>query len=178
MIIEKTEFNGLYVSKLDKKEDERGYFARFYCFEEYLKLGLIGNISQANIASNKKANTFRGMHYQIPPHQETKIITCLQGSLIDFVIDLRKDEPTYKKSFHMKLDSKNRKSLIIPKGFAHGYLTLEDKTEVFYLVDEPFNPSFERGIRWNDTSFNIDLPENPEIVSEKDSTWENFKEEL
>ena len=177
MIIEMTEFKDLFVSKLDKKKDERGYFARFYCFEEYLKLGLINNISQANIASNNKANTFRGMHYQIFPHQETKIITCMQGSLIDFVIDLRKDESTYKKSFQIKLDSRDRKALIIPKGFAHGYLTLEDKTEVFYLVDEPFNPSFERGIRWNDSYFDLDLPQRPEIISEKDSSWDNFKEE-
>ena len=101
----------------------------------------------------------------------------MQGSLIDFVIDLRKDESTYKQSFQIKLDSRDRKALIIPKGFAHGYLTLEDKTEVFYLVDEPFNPSFERGIRWNDSSFDLDLPKRPEVISEKDSSWDNFKEE-
>ncbi len=178
MIIEKTKFNGLCISKLDKKKDSRGYFSRFYCFKEFLELGIVNNISQANIASNIKAHTFRGMHYQVPPHQETKIITCLQGSLIDFVIDLRKDEPTYKKSFQIRLDDKERKAFIIPKGFAHGYLTLEDETEVFYLVDEPFNPSSERGIRWNDLAFNLDLPQNPEFLSDKDSSWINYEEEI
>lgn len=177
MIFEKTDFAGLFVSYLDKKEDERGFFSRFYCFEEFKNLGLLNNISQANLSYNKKKNTFRGMHYQIAPYEETKIITCLKGALIDYVIDLRREEPSYMKSFEIKLTANDKNALIIPKGFAHGFFTLEDNTEAFYLVDEPFSPGAERGIKWDDPFFSLNLPIAPEVISEKDASWEDFIQE-
>ena len=150
MIFEETDFEGLFVSSLDKKEDERGFFSRFYCFDEFKDIGVLNNIAQANISFNKNKYTFRGMHYQVAPHEETKIITCLKGSLIDYVIDLRKEKSSYMKSFQIKLTERDKNALIIPKGFAHGFFTLEDDTEAFYLVDEPFSPEAERGIKWDD----------------------------
>ena len=176
MIFEKTDFAGLFVSFLDKKEDERGFFSRFYCFEEFKNLGVLNNIAQANISHNKKKYTFRGMHYQIAPHEETKIISCLKGSFIDYVIDLRREEPSYLKSFQIKLTENDKNALIIPKGFAHGFFTLEDDTEAFYLVDEPFSPGAERGIKWDDPLFKLILPVPPEVISEKDTSWKNFNQ--
>ena len=175
MIIENTEFEGLCISRLDKKQDNRGYFARFYCFEEFKKIGLLNNIAQANISENPKELTFRGMHYQVKPYQETKIVTCLKGAIIYFVIDLRKEQPTFMKSFQLELNEENQTALVIPKGFAHGYLTLKKNTRVFYLVDEPFSPKSENGLRWDDPSFDLKLPESPRVISDKDASWENFQ---
>ena len=174
MIIENTEFEGRHISKLDKKKDNRGYFARFYCFEEFKNLGLLNNIAQANISDNPKKLTFRGMHYQVSPYQETKIVTCLKGAIIDFVIDLRKEKPTFMKSFQLELNEENQFTLVIPKGFAHGYLTLKKDTRVFYLVDEPFSPESENGLRWDDPSFDLKLPEAPRVISEKDASWKDY----
>ena len=177
MIFEETDFEGLFVSSLDKKEDERGFFSRFYCFDEFKDIGVLNNIAQANISFNKNKYTFRGMHYQVAPHEETKIITCLKGSLIDYVIDLRKEKSSYMKSFQIKLTERDKNALIIPKGFAHGFFTLEDDTEAFYLVDEPFSPEAERGIKWDDSAFDLSLPVSPEVISKKDTSWKNFNEE-
>ena len=177
MIFEETDFEGLFVSSLDKKEDERGFFSRFYCFDEFKDIGVLNNIAQANISFNKNKYTFRGMHYQVAPHEETKIITCLKGSLIDYVIDLRKEKSSYMKSFQIKLTERDKNALIIPKGFAHGFFTLEDDTEAFYLVDEPFSPGAERGIKWDDPAFDLSLPVSPEVISKKDTSWKNFNEE-
>jgi dTDP-4-dehydrorhamnose 3,5-epimerase len=169
-----TEIAGLYTIDLKKLEDERGFFARAFCKEEFDSMGLESNVVQANMSFNKAAGTIRGMHYQKSPYQETKFIRCLSGSIYDVVIDLRKDSPTYLKSFGIELTSENRTALFIPKDFAHGFITLQDNTEVMYLVSQMYVPGAEKGIRWNDPQFAIKWPMAPIQISSKDASWEDY----
>lgn len=169
-----TEIAGLYTIDLNKLEDERGFFARAFCKEEFDSMDLESNVLQANMSFNKVAGTIRGMHYQKSPYQETKFIRCLSGSIYDVVIDLRKDSPTYLQSFGVELTSENRTALFIPKDFAHGFITLQDNTEVMYLVSQMYVPGAEEGIRWNDPQFAIKWPMEPIQISLKDANWEDY----
>lgn len=169
-----TNISGLYTIDLEKIEDERGFFARAFCKAEFDNMGIESNVVQANMSFNKVAGTIRGMHYQKSPYQETKFIRCLNGSIYDVVIDLRKDSPTYLQSFGIELTSKNKTALFVPKDFAHGFITLQDNTEVMYLVSQTYVPGAEEGIRWNDPLFAIKWPMEPTEISSKDANWDDY----
>lgn len=168
MIFTETKLKGAFVLDIKKLEDERGFFGRSWCANEMKDHGLNANICQANTSLSKQKGTLRGMHYQLDPYQETKLIRCTHGSIYDVIIDLRPDSPTYKDWFGIELSRDNYKMLYVPEDFAHGFVTLEDDVEVTYLVTQFYTPGAEAGIRWNDPGFNIKWPLTPEVISDKD----------
>jgi dTDP-4-dehydrorhamnose 3,5-epimerase len=176
MIFEKTNFHQLVIIKPELNQDVRGIFSRTFCKEEFEENGLDSNIAQCNTSFNNKKGTLRGMHYQIHPHEEIKLVRCTRGSMFDVVIDLRKNSNTYKLWFGITLSANNRFALYIPKGFAHGFVTLEDNTEVLYQMSDFFQPNSAKGVRWNDESFKIDWPVDVSIISNKDKSYSNFEE--
>ena len=175
MKIEKTSLEGCVLIHDTYFEDERGFFARSFCRNEFAKHGLNPELVQCNISFNKTAGTLRGMHYQAEPHHEDKLVRCTRGSILDVIIDLRHDSLTYCQWLAVELSAGNYKSLYIPAGFAHGYQTLEDDTELFYQMSEYFKPEVARGIRWNDPVFGIDWPEPVLVISEKDNNYPDYK---
>lgn len=174
MIFRETELEGVYIIEPEKKYDERGFFARAWCAEEFEAKGLVSRFVQCNISYNKVKGTVRGMHYQCKPYEETKLVRCTRGVIFDVVIDLRPESPTYCKWLALQLSGRNYKMLYIPGGFAHGFQTLEDDTEVFYQMSEFYHPECSRGIRWNDPFFKIVWPEEIKLISEKDSSYPDF----
>ncbi len=176
MKYKETLLRGVLIVKLDRIEDDRGYFARTWCAQEFEEHGLNNTVAQCNTAWNKRRGTLRGMHYQIDPYSEVKLVRCIRGAVFDAVIDLRPGSPTYLKTFHIELSEDNHRMLYIPEGFAHGYLTLTDGAEVFYQVSQFYTPGAEAGIRWNDPLFDIPWPlSEPAVISEKDQQWPNYK---
>ena len=175
MILKETMLKGAYVIQIEKLEDERGFFARAWCKKEFEEYGLKTLPVQANIAFSQKKGTLRGMHYQVSPFKEAKLVRCIKGEIFDVIIDLRSDSSTYMKWMGMELSADNHNMVYIPEDFAHGYQCLTDNTEVFYQVSEFYSAEFERGIRWNDPAFSIDwkLTENL-VISEKDMIWPDF----
>jgi len=172
MKIINTPLNDLILLQKDIFEDDRGTFSRAYCRHFLDEHGIVSDFVQANIATNRKKNILRGMHYQVGDHQEDKLIECVDGMILDVVIDLRKGSSTFGEHYSVELELGT--SLLVPKGFAHGYLTLTDTCVVIYHVTAAYAPGSERGVRWNDPSFQVDWPvENP-LVSEKDSNWPAF----
>lgn len=171
-----TPLKGAFVIDLEKREDERGFFARAWCQKEFEAHGIYRLPVQANMSYNKKAGTIRGMHYQAAPNQESKLIRCINGAIYDVIIDLRKNSPTYKQWFGIELNAENRTMLFVPEDFAHGFLALEDHSEVMYQVSAFYNFESERIIRYDDPSFGIKWPIEVTVVSEKDITTPNFKE--
>ncbi len=172
-----TPLKGAFVMDLEKRGDDRGFFARFFCEREYQQHGLDHKIVQENTSFSKYRGTLRGMHYQLAPKGEDKIVRCLRGALLDVIIDLRPDSPTFKKHFKIELTAENRSMLYVPKGFAHGFITLTEDTEAFYLVTEFYAPECERGVRWNDPQFGISWPMEPVVISDKDRAHPDFKPE-
>lgn len=175
MIFSKTKLNGVFVVEPEKIEDARGFFARCFCQKEFESTGLNPRIAQCNISYNKKRGTLRGMHYQSMPMAEDKLVRCTRGAIYDVIVDLRSDSVTYCKWISIELNEHNYKAVYIPKGLAHGFLTLEDDSEVFYQMSEFFEPSCARGIRWNDPAFNIKWPLEYLIISEKDKSYKDFQ---
>lgn len=171
-----TPLKGAFVIDLEKREDERGFFARAWCQKEFESHGIYRLPVQANMSYNKKAGTIRGMHYQAAPNQESKLIRCINGAIYDVIIDLRKDSPTYKQWFGIELNAENRTMLFVPEDFAHGFLALKDNSEVMYQVSAFYNFESERIIRYDDPSFDIKWPIEVTVVSDKDITTPNFKE--
>jgi dTDP-4-dehydrorhamnose 3,5-epimerase len=169
-----TPLEGAFLIDLEKRSDERGFFARLFCCEELAQQGLDGQFVQANNSLSKEKGTLRGMHYQLPPMAETKLIRCIQGSLYDVILDLRPLSKTFGMSFGAILSQTNRQMMYVPKGFAHGFMTLEPDTEILYLVSTPYAKDLERGIRWNDPQFKIAWPETPNIISQRDQHFPNF----
>lgn len=174
MIFNETKLKGAFVIEPEKLDDKRGFFARTWCVREFEEHGLNPNLVQCNISFNTKRGTLRGMHYQMAPHEEAKLVRCTMGSIYDVIIDLRSDSPTYKQWFHVDLSADNRKMIYIPEGFFHGFLTLQDNTEVFYQMSEFYAPECAIGIRWNDPSFGMDWPGDVLVISEKDRTYPDF----
>jgi dTDP-4-dehydrorhamnose 3,5-epimerase len=170
-----TKLKGAYIIEIDRIEDDRGFFARSWCQKEFTERGLNPNLVQCNISFNHKKGTLRGMHYQIKPHEEAKLVRCTQGAIYDVIIDIRMESPTFKEWVAVELTAENRKMLYIPEGMAHGLQTLEDNTEVFYQMSDFYHPDSARGIRWNDPAFQIKWPdaENP-IILEKDRNYRDF----
>ena len=176
MIFSETKLSGAYVINIEKKEDERGFFARILDKDEFSKIGLESEFIQSSISFNKKRGTLRGMHYQIEPYEESKFVRCTQGKIFDVIVDLRKNSKTFKKWISLELSSLNHKILYIPKGFAHGFQTLEDNTEVNYDITQVFSPKYSRGITWNDSTFKIKWPLDITLISKKDKEYKPFLE--
>lgn len=172
MIFNEIPLKGAFEIELNKLGDERGFFARTFCINEFNDLNLNTNWVQCNMSMSKEKGTLRGMHYQINEAAETKLVRCTKGSILDVIIDVRTDSPTYLQHFKVELNENNHKMLYIPTGFAHGFLTLEDHIEIFYMVSNFYNKDLERGIKWDDPKVGIDWGiENP-ILSEKDEKYE------
>lgn len=175
MIFNPTPLKGAFLIEPQKLEDERGFFARTWCAKELAKHGLITRLAQCNISFNRQKGTLRGMHFQAAPHAEAKLVRCTAGSIYDVIIDLRPKSETFKKWFAVELSAKNYKALYIPEDFAHGFLTLEKNTEVFYQMSEFYYPDAARGIRWNDPSFCVGWTHEICVVSERDLSYPDFK---
>jgi len=172
-----TPLKGAYLIDQEFKTDERGFFSRVYCEEEYQNYHIESNFVQINNSLSHLKGTLRGLHYQLPPYQEAKIVRCIKGAMFDVIVDLRKDSQTFLKWYAAELTSENRLQMYVPKGFAHGFLTLEDNTEAFYLTSEFYNHECERGIRYNDPVINITWPLIPSVVSKKDAELAEFNAE-
>ena len=168
MIFTETTLKGAYVIEAERKEDERGFFARTCCQEEFRARGLSPRVAQCSVSFNENKGTLRGMHYQVAPHQETKLVSCVRGAIYDVIIDLRPDSPTYCHWFAVDLSAENYKMLYIPEGFAHGFQTLEDTSEVFYQMSESYYPQAARGVRWDDPAFGIEWALECKVISAKD----------
>ena len=175
MIFRETKLKGAFIIEPERLEDERGLFARTFCKEEFKAHGLNSRVVQCNISFNKKKGTLRGMHYQVAPHEEAKLVRCTRGAIYDVIVDLRPDSPTFKQWVAVELTADNHRMLYIPEGFAHGFQTLEDNTEVFYQMSESYHPESARGIRWDDPMFGIKWPNvRHRIVSEIDQSYADF----
>ena len=163
---------GAYLIEIDRFEDERGFFARTWCCRELEQRGIESRIVQANISQNLKAGTVRGMHFQKPPHEEAKFVRCTAGRIEDVIVDIRPESKTYLQWASVELSAENYRTLYIPKGFAHGFQTLADNSEVFYLHTEFYSPESADGLSWNDPALGIDWPiPDATIISEKDRNW-------
>ena len=175
MIFNETKLKGAYIIEVEPFEDERGSFARTFCREEFETHGLNSFVAQCNISHNRRKGTLRGMHYQIAPHAEAKLVTCLAGSIYDVIIDLRPDSITYCHWLAVELSARHPRNLIyIPEGFAHGFQTLEDDTEVFYQMSHSYVSKAARGVRWDDPAFAIDWPDRPRTLSDRDNNYPDF----
>lgn len=168
MIFKELPLAGAFLIEPERIGDERGFFARTWCREEFEARGLSAEIVQCNLSFNKKKGTLRGMHYQAPPHEEVKIVRCTMGAIYDVIIDLRPGSPTRRKRAALELTAENHIMLYVPKGFAHGFQTLEDNTEVFYQMSEYYHPESARGVRWDDPVFGIRWPQANPILSDRD----------
>lgn len=176
MILTETKLKGAFIIEPERLEDERGFFARTFCKEEFRAHGLNPRVVQCSISFNKTRGTLRGMHYQAAPYEEAKVVRCTMGAICDVIIDLRPESPTFKRWVAVELTSDNHRMLYIPEGFAHGFQTLEDNTEVFYQMSEFYHPATARGVRWDDPAFGIEWPPvERRIISAKDQDYPNFE---
>ena len=176
MIFNKTKLKGAYIIQLEPSEDERGSFARMFCREEFETHGLNSAVVQCNISKNRRKGTLRGMHYQVAPHAEAKLVACLAGSIYDVIIDLRPGSITCCSWIAVELSARDPRSLLyIPEGFAHGFQTLEDDTEVFYQMSHAYVPEAARGVRWDDPAFAIQWPDGPRTISTRDLHYPDFR---
>jgi dTDP-4-dehydrorhamnose 3,5-epimerase len=178
VIFKETHLKGVFVIELEKREDSRGFFARSYCWREFSEHGLNPTVVQCNVSCNTARGTLRGMHIQETPHQEAKLVRCTSGAVYDVVIDLRKDSRTRLQHFGVQLDAQNRLMLFVPEGFAHGFITLKDDTEVFYQMSEFYAPENSLGVRWNDPVFQIHWPLEPTTISERDRSYPDYMTEV
>lgn len=171
MIFEETKLKGAYVISLNPLTDARGGFARTFCKKEFQQIGHKKEFVQMNHSWNKIAGTIRGMHFQIPPYQEIKLIRCVRGSVLDVIVDLRKYSPTFLQHFTVELSAENKKMIYVPEDFAHGFQALEDDSELIYHHTEYYTPDADRGLRFDDPSLNIKWPLPPVMISEKDKSY-------
>jgi len=169
-----TKLKGAYIIDIKKIEDERGFFARAWCQNEFKTYNLNPNMAQLNVAFSHKQGTIRGMHYQESPWQEAKLVRCTNGGIYDVIIDLRRDSPTHKQWIGVELTEENRRMLYAPEGFAHGYQTLQDDTEMYYQTTQFYAPEFARGVRFDDPVFGIVWPLSVEIISNQDRSWPDY----
>lgn len=170
-----TFLKGAFIIDLEKRGDDRGFFARAFCRQEFAGHGLEVQVAQCNISFNERKGTLRGMHYQVAPFEEAKLVRCTMGSIYDAIIDLRPASPTFGRSFGVELTARNRTMLYVPRGFAHGFQTLEDNTEVFYQMSQFYSAEHSRGVRWNDPAFDIKWPPDKRIINERDQKYSDFR---
>ena len=173
-----TKLKGAFIIDLELKQDHRGFFARTFCGQEFEAYNLKSTVAQCNLSFNYQQGTRRGMHYQIPPATETKLIRCTQGAIYDVIVDMRPDSPTYLHHIGVELTAQNRRALYVPEMFAHGYQALADETEVIYQVSEFYTPNTERGLRYDDPALGIEWPLPISEISEKDTKWSLLKTPL
>jgi dTDP-4-dehydrorhamnose 3,5-epimerase len=177
MIFTETNLKGAFIIEPERIEDERGFFARTWYQSEFESRGLDARLVQCNISYNAKKGTLRGMHYQAAPYEETKLVRCTMGALYDVIIDLRPASPTFKQWIAVELTVDNRRMLYIPGGFAHGFQTLEDSTEVFYQMSQIYHPESARGVRWDDPAFGIGWPSaDQRVISTRDQQYPDFNQ--
>jgi len=175
MIFQESKVAGAFEINIDPRFDERGFFARSWCQQEFDQQGLNSHLVQCNISYNPRKHTMRGMHYQVEPFAEAKVVRCVKGAIYDVVIDLRPESSTFRQWTGLTLTAANRQMLYIPEGCAHGFLTLEDQTEVLYQMSEFYHADSARGVRWDDPAFCIQWPATPELMSERDRTYPDFQ---
>ncbi len=174
MIFTETPIPGAFAIDLEKRGDDRGFFARAFCEQEFAAHQLVTRFVQVNNSLSAQKGTLRGMHYQLAPRAETKLVRCIRGALYDLILDLRPGSSTFGQSFGAELSADNRRMMYVPKGFGHGFITLTDDTEAFYFVDEFYAPESERGVRWNDPRFSLSWPLAPVVLSDKDASQRDF----
>lgn len=170
-----TPIRGAFVVEPEELRDERGFFARLFCRDEFAARGLNAVLAQTSISFNRCRGTLRGLHYQVSPHQEAKLVRCTQGAIFDVAVDLRGDSPTFTRWHAVELSMDNRRMFYIPEGCAHGLLTLRDDTEIHYHISEFQHPESFRGLRWNDPAFGIVLPEPVRVISDRDRDYPDFR---
>jgi len=174
MIFVETKLKGAFVLEIEKLEDERGFFGRTWCKREFTKHNLNPDLVQCSVSFNRKRGTLRGMHYQIAPHADAKLVRCTSGAIYDVILDLRQDSPTFCQWTAVELSASNHRMLFVPEGLAHGFQTLEDETEIFYQMSEFHAADFARGVRWNDPAFGIEWPPADRMISSRDATYPDF----
>lgn len=174
MIFTEGALSGTYIIDPERVGDRRGHFARAYCQKEFAAHGLTQPMVQGNVSYNHECGTLRGLHYQVAPHQEVKVVRCMQGGLYDVVVDVRPGSDTYGQWMGVELTAENGRTFYVPEGFAHGYLTLADNTEALYFTSAFYTPAAERGIRYDDPAVGIEWPVEVTEVSEKDRCWPDF----
>lgn len=170
-----TRLKGAFIVEIEKLADDRGFFARSWCRKEFEARGLTSRVLQANVSFNRKKGTLRGMHHQLAPFQESKLVRCTRGAIYDVIIDLRPGSPTYKQWVGTELTADNYRLFFVPEDFAHGFLTLVDDTEITYQVSQFYTPGAEKGIRFNDPTFKIRWPLEVSVISDKDRNWPDFE---
>jgi dTDP-4-dehydrorhamnose 3,5-epimerase len=175
VIFTETKLPGAYVVDVERREDDRGFFARGWCQREFEAHGLTARLAQVNLSYNKKAGTLRGMHYQRAPWEEAKLVRCTAGAVYDAIIDLRPDSPTYRQWVGVELTADNYRMLYVPEGFAHGFQTLTDGAAVTYQVTQFYAPGAEGGVRWDDPAFGVEWPLPVGVISEKDRSWPDYE---
>lgn len=175
MHFEPTPIEGAFLVDLDRRGDDRGFFARVFCAREFAAAGLAGQFVQINTSFSGRRGTLRGLHHQLPPAAEAKLVRCIQGALFDVVLDLRPASPSFRRWFGAELTAANRRMMYVPEGCAHGFLSLADGTETLYLASAFYQPDAERGIRFDDPAFAIDWPMAPVDVSAKDRAWPDYR---
>lgn len=175
LIFTELEIAGLFLVEPDVHRDERGFFARTWCQQEFSKRGLSDRLAQTSVSFNAKKGTLRGMHYQTAPREEAKLVRCTHGAVYDVALDLRPNSATFRRSVGVELSDQNRKMLYIPEGFAHGFLTLRDNSEVLYHISEFWSPEHARGVRWNDPAFEIKWPGEPLVMADRDRNYPDFE---
>jgi dTDP-4-dehydrorhamnose 3,5-epimerase len=171
VIFKETALQGAYTLDLQRIEDERGFFARSFCAEEFAAHGLPRQVSQSSVSFNRRRGTLRGLHFQAAPHAEEKLVRCTAGAIFDVIVDLREHSSTRYRWVGVELSAENRRALYVPKDFAHGFITLADDSEVLYSMSVPYAPGFERGVRWNDPAFGIAWPLEPEHIAPRDAAY-------
>ena len=176
MIFTETKLKGAFVVEPELLEDERGFFARTYCTKEFREHGIEFNFVQCNVSFNRKRGTLRGMHFQLSPYEEAKVVRCTMGEIYGVIVDLRPDSATFKKWINVELSQENRKMIYTPKGFAHGFITLENNTEVFYQMSQFYAPAHAKGFRWDDPVFGIEWPLEVRSISDRDLNLPFFEE--
>jgi dTDP-4-dehydrorhamnose 3,5-epimerase len=175
MIFRETRLKGAFEIELETVQDSRGFLARSFCKNEFETCGLRTNIAQCNISYNRRKGTLRGMHYQVHPYEEAKLVSCTKGAVFEVIIDLRRDSQTFMDWISVELSAGSTEILYVPEGMAHGFETLCDDTTISYKMFEFYHPECARGIRWDDPTFGIEWPLVPEIISEKDRSYEDFR---
>lgn len=174
MLFTETKLKGAFIIDIERREDSRGFFARGFCQHEFEAHGLKPMIAQANVAFNHRQGTLRGMHFQFPPVAETKLVRCTRGAILDIIVDLRPESPTYLEHIAVELSEDNYRALYVPERFAHGYQTLRDKTETSYQVGEFYAPGFEGGLLYNDPRLGLSWPLPVSVMSDKDMVWKSL----
>jgi dTDP-4-dehydrorhamnose 3,5-epimerase len=177
MIFTETKLKGSFIIDIERHEDPRGFFARGFCQREFEEHGLKPVVVQGNIAHNRKKGTIRGMHFQFPPAAETKLVRCTRGAIVDIIVDLRPESPTYLQHIAVELTEDNYRALYVPERFAHSYQTLEDKTDTSYSVGEFYTPGTEGGLLYNDSRLGLEWPLPVSVISDKDKVWKPLSEQ-